>query len=82
MMDLLSDDQAAQLTGGSFHHLWKAASDLPARRGIGALLWNSRLAFRGIFTSVKQLNIAVNVALFGGTVMNNQANLLAINNSL
>jgi hypothetical protein len=81
-MHLLSDDQAAQLTGGSFDHLWKAASGLPARRGIGALLWSSRLAFRGIFTNVNQLNIAVNVALFGGTVMNNQVNLLAINNSL
>lgn len=81
-MHHLSDDQAARLNGGSFRSPWNRNPVHQPRKGIDLFLWNSRLALQAIFTNVNQMNIAVNVALNGGTVINNQTNLLAITNGL
>lgn len=46
-------------------------------------LWlNTFLRFQTIFTNVNQVNVAINLALGGGTVINNQANILSINSSM
>lgn len=81
-MHLLSDDQAQQLTGGRFRSFLSTSSGLRSRRGSGLLLSNSMFSLRSLFSNVNQVNVAVNLALNGGTVINNQANVLAINSSL
>jgi hypothetical protein len=81
-MHLLSDDQAQQLTGGRFRSFLSTSSGLRSRRGFGLLLSNSMFSLRSLFSNVNQVNVAVNLALNGGTVINNQANILAINTIL
>jgi hypothetical protein len=81
-MHLLSDDQAQQLTGGSFRSFLSSSAGLSSRRGFGLLLSNSMFSLRSLFSNVNQVNVAVNMALNGGTVINNQANVLTINTIL
>lgn len=81
-MHHLSDQQAAQLSGGRLYSCWGGSRGYNPRRGLGFFLWNSRRMLQGIFNNVSQVNVAVNLAIFGGTVINNQANLLAVNNTL
>jgi hypothetical protein len=81
-MHPLSDDQAQQLTGGSFRSFFSSSSGLRSRGGFGLLLSNSMFSLRSLFANVNQVNVAVNLALNGGTVINNQANVLTINSSV
>ncbi len=81
-MQPLSDDQAQQLTGGSFRSFLSPAPGFRGGGRFGWLLRNSRLVFQSIFNNVSQVNVAVNLALNGGTVVNNQTNVLTINNIL
>lgn len=78
----LSDDQAQQLTGGSFSSFFNPSSGLRSNRGFGLFLRSSMFGLRSLFTNVNQVNVAVNLALNGGTVINNQANVLAITSRL
>jgi hypothetical protein len=80
-MQSLSDHESQQLLGGFIgtrnrtgrsldnHNFWQ--------------LWRSTtFAFQTIFTNVNQINIAVNLALNGGTILNSQANNLSINSMI
>jgi hypothetical protein len=78
-MHVLSDHQAQQLQGGFFG----SSSQLgrtPRSGGhsLGRLWYSTLLSLQAVFTNVSQINFAINVALGGGTVINNQANVLSI----
>jgi hypothetical protein len=77
-MHILSDDQAQQLSGG--HLGIPLSKGISQRRssGLGSLIRSSFFAFRSVFNNVSQINFAINLALNGGTVINNQTNILSI----
>ena len=80
-MHALSDDQAQKISGGRF---LRQLGTRPGPRSLtfGRFLRGGSLAIQSIFTNVNQVNLAVNVALNGGTVINNQANVLSISSSI
>jgi hypothetical protein len=81
-MHVLSDEQAQTLQGGFFgNRPWTGRSPI-SRQGWGGMWRKTFLSFQSIFTNVNQINVAINVALGGGTVLNNQANILSINSSM
>lgn len=81
-MHVLSDHQAQQLTGGSFRSPRSATPCRLGGRGFGMMLRYGFGALQAIFTNVNQVNVAVNLAINGGQVISNQANVLAIHSSI
>jgi hypothetical protein len=81
-MDFLSDNQAQQIRGGRFSASMARGQGPGRGMGMGLAWRNSFLAVQSVFTTVNQVNLAINVALNGGTVINNQANGLSIVSSL
>lgn len=77
-MHILSDDQAQQVCGGRFAPLANKSMGQRNSCGFGSWFRSSFLAFRSVFNNVNQINFAINLALNGGTVINNQANVLSI----
>jgi hypothetical protein len=77
-MHILSDDQAQQLSGGRHGSLMSKGIGQHSHTGFGSLFRSSFLAFRSVFNNVSQINFAINLALNGGTVINNQTNVLSI----
>jgi hypothetical protein len=77
-MHILSDDQAQQLSGGHLGNPLSKGISQRSRSGFGSLFRSSFLAFRSVFNNVSQINFAINLALNGGTVINNQTNVLSI----
>jgi hypothetical protein len=81
-MQVLSDEQAQTLQGGFFHSRPRTGYNPNGHQGFRGLWLNNFLGFQTIFTNVNQVNLAINVALGGGTVINNQANILSINSTM
>lgn len=77
-MHILSDDQAQQLSGGRLGSLISKGIGQRSSTGFGSLFRSSFFAFRSVFNNVSQINFAINLALNGGTVINNQTNVLSI----
>jgi hypothetical protein len=77
-MYILSDDQAQELAGGRLGFLAYTAIGQPRSSGLGSFFRNRIIALRSVFNHVNQINFAINIALNGGTVINNQANVLSI----
>lgn len=78
-MLILSDNQAQQLSGGCFSPLLRRGGGASRQRGISSWFRSNLLVLRAIITNVNQVNFAINLALNGGTVINNQVNVLSIN---
>jgi hypothetical protein len=81
-MHVLSDEQAQTLHGGFFQSRPRTGYNPIGHQGPKGLWLNTFLRFQTIFTNVNQVNVAINLALGGGTVINNQANILSINSSM
>jgi hypothetical protein len=81
-MHALSDKQAQTIQGGFFGNRPRTGHSPISPMGWGGMWRNTFVQFQSIFTNVNQINIAINVALGGGTVVNNQANILSINSSM
>jgi hypothetical protein len=77
-MHILSDDQAQQLSGGHLGIPQNQGISQRRSSGFGSLFRSSFFAFRSVFNNVSQINFAINLALNGGTVINNQTNILSI----
>jgi hypothetical protein len=77
-MHILSDDQAQQLSGGRIGSLLSKGTSRRSRSGFGSPFRCSFFAIRSILNNVSQINFAINLALNGGTVINNQTNVLSI----
>jgi hypothetical protein len=77
-MHILSDDQAQQLSGGRLGNFASKGISQRSNTGFSSLFRSSFFAFRSVFNNVSQINFAINLALNGGTVINNQANILSI----
>ena len=77
-MHILSDDQAQQLSGGRLGSFASKGFNQRSNTGFCSFFRGSLFAFRSVFNNVSQLNFAINLALNGGTVINNQTNVLSI----
>ncbi len=78
----LSDNQAQEIRGGRFSAAMARGQGPSRGMGVGLFWRTSFLAVQSVFTTVNQLNLAINVAVNGGTVINNQANGLSMISSL
>jgi hypothetical protein len=92
-MQVLSDLQAEQLCGGHWGRPFAAspfAAAQPAstnvqRCGSGRGRWfggGRGLMFQSILNTVNQINFAINIAIGGGSIFNNQVNVLTMQSSL
>lgn len=80
-MQLLSDLQAEQLCGGRRGGLL-ARSSWRDGQGAGRFGGGSQFSFQSILNVVNQLNLAINIVIGGGTIHNNQANVLSMQSSM
>ena len=81
-MHVLTDEQAQSVQGGFFDSRLRMGHSPISRQGPGRLWGNTFMRLQTIFTNVNQINLAINVAVGGGTVINNQGNILSINSSM
>jgi hypothetical protein len=87
-MQVLSDLQAEQLSGGRRVRPFAAASLVAAPgqrsgRGIGRWFGGGRgFVFQSIQNTVNQINFAINIVIGGGSIFNNQVNVLTMQSSL
>jgi hypothetical protein len=82
-MQVLSDLQAEQLCGGRMGRPLAARRGLRGCGGFGRFFGGGRgLVFRSIQNTVNQINFAINIAIGGGSIFNNQVNALTMQSSL
>lgn len=82
-LQVLSDLQAEQLCGGRWGRALMAAQGQRAGSGLGRWFGGGRgLVFQSILNTVNQINVAINIAIGGGSVFNNQVNALTMQSSL
>lgn len=87
-MQVLSDLQADQLSGGRRGRPCAAMFPAPARgqrAARGFERWfagGGGLVFQSIQNTVNQINFAINIAIGGGSIFNNQVNALTMQSSL
>jgi hypothetical protein len=78
-MQALSDLQAEQLCGGRRGGAMAPWGSGRGGNGLGRFSMGSGLfAFQSIQNTVSQDNFAINIAIGGSTIFNNQVNVLAI----
>jgi hypothetical protein len=83
VMQVLSDLQAEQLCGG--RRGWALGGALNQHTGNGRVRLSASggvLAFQSILNTINQFNLAINIAIGGGTVINNQVNALSIESTI
>ena len=81
-MYILSDDQAQELAGGRLGFLAYTAIGQPRSSGLGSFFRNRIIALRSVFNHVNQINFAINIVIGGGSIFNNQVNVLMMQSSL
>ena len=82
-MLILSDRQAEQLCGGTGGGGLAGARSQRGGMGLGRFSTGSELqSFQSIENTINQLNFAINIAVGGSTIINNQVNALSLEATL
>ena len=82
-MLVLSVLQAEQHCGGSGGVALAGSRSRRGGMGLGRLSASGGvLAFKSILNTINQFNFAINIAIGGGTIFNNQVNALSIESTI
>ncbi len=82
-MLLLSDFQAEQLCGGSGGGVLAGTRNRRGGMGLGRFSTGGDLqSVQSIENTINQLNFAINIAVGGSTIINNQVNALSLESTI
>jgi hypothetical protein len=83
IMQVLSDLQAEHLCGGRRGGAMAGFGSRRGGNGLGRFSGGGGLlAFQSILNTVNQINFAINIAIGGSTIFNNQVNALSIESTI